>query len=165
MPALAALVAASLIHWGCSSQKKVATPPPPTPPPTQAETPPPPPPPPPAEKPTPPPQLSLQDAFFDFDDASLRPDAKAALENDAKYMEQNSSASVIIEGHCDERGSVEYNLALGERRARSAMEYLMSYGIASSRMTTISYGKERPFATGHDETAWAQNRRAHFVAK
>jgi peptidoglycan-associated lipoprotein len=166
MLALAALVAATMLGLGCSSSKKVATPPPPAPaPPEETTAPPPPPPPPPAEKPAPPPQVTLEDAFFDFDEASLRADAKAALEDDAKYMEQNSGSNVIIEGHCDERGSVEYNLALGERRAKAAMDYLTSYGITAGRITTISYGKERPFATGHDEAAWSQNRRAHFVAK
>jgi peptidoglycan-associated lipoprotein len=109
--------------------------------------------------------MTLTDAFFDFDEASLRADAKSALENNAKWMEKNRGTAVIIEGHCDERGSVEYNLALGDRRARAAKEYLVSYGIPAGRLTTISYGKERPFDPGHDENAWAQNRRAHFVAK
>ncbi len=164
--ALAAFLAATMMVLGCSSQKKVATPPPPAPStPEEKPAPPPPPPPPTTEKPAPPPQISLEDAFFDFDEASLRADAKAALEDDAKYMEQNAGTNVIIEGHCDERGSVEYNLALGERRAKAAMDYLVSYGISAGRITTISYGKERPFASGHDESAWAQNRRAHFVAK
>jgi len=72
---------------------------------------------------------------------------------------------VVVEGHCDERGSVEYNLALGEKRARAAKEYLTTYGINAGRITTISYGKERPFDPGHSEDAWAKNRRAHFVAK
>lgn len=124
--------------------------------------------PPPDNTPTPPaeqPKLALQDAFFDFDAATLRQDAKTALENDGKFMEQNSNVNVVVEGHCDERGSVEYNLALGEKRARAAKDYLVSYGIPANRITTISYGKERPFDTGHDENAWAQNRRAHFVAK
>jgi peptidoglycan-associated lipoprotein len=163
--ALAALFAAALMGSGCSSQKKVATPPPPPPAPEETPAPPPAPPEKPTEQPPPPPQLTIQDAFFDFDDSSLRPDAKAALENDGKYLEQNGSTNVVIEGHCDERGSVEYNLALGERRAKAARDFLVSYGIASSRMTTISYGKERPFAMGHDEAAWAQNRRAHVVPK
>jgi peptidoglycan-associated lipoprotein len=108
---------------------------------------------------------NLRDAYFDFDDASLREDAKAALDGNAKYMESHSSMNVVIEGHCDERGSVEYNLALGEKRARAAKDYLASYGINASRMTTISYGKERPFDPGHTEEAWAANRRAHFVSK
>ena len=80
-------------------------------------------------------------------------------------MEQNSGSAVVIEGHCDERGSVEYNLALGERRAKAAREFLVSYGIAASRLTTISYGKERPMDSGHDEDSWAKNRRAHFVKR
>jgi len=108
---------------------------------------------------------SLEDAFFDFDDFSLRSDAKNALESDGKFLQRNSDAKVVIEGHCDERGSVEYNLALGEKRARAAKDYLVSYGIPASRLTTISYGKERPFDQGHDESAWAQNRRAHVVSK
>lgn len=110
-------------------------------------------------------RLSLEDAFFDFDDFSLRADAKSALEKDGKYLEKNSDAKVVIEGHCDERGSVEYNLALGEKRARAAKDYLVSYGIPTTRLTTISYGKERPFDTGHDESSWAKNRRAHVISK
>ena len=107
----------------------------------------------------------MTDAFFDLDQAALRDDAKAALEGNAKWMDKHVSSNVIIEGHCDERGSVEYNLALGERRAKAAKEFLVSYGIAAGRLTTISYGKERPFDQGHDENAWAQNRRAHFRSK
>jgi len=109
--------------------------------------------------------LSLEDAFFDFDDFNLRSDAKSALETDGKYLQKNSGARIVIEGHCDERGSVEYNLALGEKRARAAKDYLVSYGIPGNRLTTISYGKERPFDQGHDENAWAKNRRAHVVSK
>ncbi|HEX7078800.1 MAG TPA: peptidoglycan-associated lipoprotein Pal [Candidatus Eisenbacteria bacterium] len=162
---LAGATLALTVALGCASRKQVttATPEPTPPPPT--ETPAPPqetaPPPPPAEQPT----MALEDAFFDFDDASLRQDAKSALEGDAKYLEKNSSANVVIEGHCDERGSVEYNLALGEKRARAAKDYLVSYGIPANRMTTISYGKERPFDPGHSEDAWSKNRRAHFVPK
>ncbi len=110
-------------------------------------------------------RLSLEDAFFDFDDFALRQDAKSALENDGKYLQKNTGARVVIEGHCDERGSVEYNLALGEKRARAAKDYLVSYGIPNNRLTTISYGKERPFDPGHSEDAWAKNRRAHVVSK
>ncbi len=132
-------------------EQKAETPPPPTPAPAQQE---------PSE-----PKISLQDAFFDFDDFTLRNDAKSALDNDAKYLEKNAGARINVEGHCDERGSVEYNLALGEKRAKSAKDYLVSYGIAANRITAISYGKERPFAQGHDESAWSQNRRAHFVVK
>ena len=164
--ATAALLAALLMALGCASRKQVTT----------SEVEPPPPPPSSTEETTtaPPPSSTesdtdtrasaLSDAFFDFDEAALRADAKTALENNAKWMEKNS-ANVIVEGHCDERGSVEYNLALGERRARAAKDFLVSYGIAANRLTTISYGKERPFDPGHDENSWAQNRRAHFVAK
>lgn len=151
---------------GCSSRKKVSATGQLEPPPTETTTPPP------SETPPPPPpsgetgeRLSLEDAFFDFDDFSLRQDAKAALEIDGKYLEKNSGTKVVIEGHCDERGSVEYNLALGEKRARAAKDYLVSYGVSGNRLTTISYGKERPFDTGHDESAWAKNRRAHVVPK
>ncbi|HEU4335630.1 MAG TPA: peptidoglycan-associated lipoprotein Pal [Candidatus Eisenbacteria bacterium] len=164
--ATAGLLAALLVAVGCASRKQVTTTDvetPPPPPPAQEETTPPPPPP--QQQTEPESRATLTDAFFDFDEASLRADAKAALESNAKWMQSNSGASVIVEGHCDERGSVEYNLALGERRAKAAKEFLVSYGIAANRITTISYGKERPFDPGHDESAWAQNRRAHFVAK
>ncbi len=164
---LAGLVLALALSAGCASRKQVsttqATPPPPPPVETKPETPPPPPPPP--QEKAPEEKFELQDAFFDFDDFSLRTDAKAALDADAKYLEKSSGVKVIIEGHCDERGSVEYNLALGEKRARAAKDYLVSFGITGGRITTISYGKERPFDPGHDETAWSKNRRAHFVAK
>ncbi len=164
---LAGLVLALALSAGCASRKQVSTtqaaPPPPPPVETKPETPPPPPPAP--EEKAPEAKLELQDAFFDFDDFSLRTDAKAALDADGKYLEKSSGVNVIIEGHCDERGSVEYNLALGEKRARAAKDYLVSFGIKTGRITTISYGKERPFDPGHDEAAWSKNRRAHFVAK
>ena len=111
------------------------------------------------------PRMALNDAFFDFDEAALRQDAKTALENNARFLEKNGKSRAIIEGHCDERGSVEYNLALGERRAKAAKDFLVSYGIAAGRLTTISYGKERPFDNGHGEDSWAKNRRAHFESK
>ncbi|HYR52547.1 MAG TPA: peptidoglycan-associated lipoprotein Pal [Candidatus Dormibacteraeota bacterium] len=151
---------------GCASRKKV-TPEANVPPPETESTAPAPPEkeeaPPPVEKTTE--RLALEDAFFDFDDYSLRQDAKSALETDGKFLEKNSGSRIVIEGHCDERGSVEYNLALGEKRARAAKDYLVSYGIPTNRLTTISYGKERPFDTGHDEDSWAKNRRAHVVSK
>ena len=163
--ALAAGLLALLVAVGCASRKQVSPPVTETPPPPTTETAPPPPtetaPPPPVEET----RSALQDAYFDFDDASLRDDAKNALENNAKYMEKNSSTAVVVEGHCDERGSVEYNIALGEKRARAAKDFLVSYGVTAGRITTISYGKERPFDPGHSEEAWAKNRRAHFVAK
>jgi peptidoglycan-associated lipoprotein len=164
--ALAVFVAAALTALGCASRKQVSTttPEPPPPAPTESEAPPPPPPPSDASSQSEV-QAALRDAFFDFDDAGLRNDAKTALENNARFMEQNSGSAVVIEGHCDERGSVEYNLALGERRAKAAREFLVSYGIAASRLTTISYGKERPIDSGHDEDSWSKNRRAHFVKR
>jgi peptidoglycan-associated lipoprotein len=105
----------------------------------------------------------LQPVFFDFDKSDIREDQIAALQNNANVMKKNSTANVLIEGHCDERGTVEYNLALGDRRARAAKDYLVSLGISENRMSIISYGKSRPFAEGHDEDAWRLNRRAQFV--
>jgi len=108
---------------------------------------------------------SWQDAYFDYDSYDLREDARGALDADAKMLADHGNASVTIEGHCDERGTPEYNLALGERRANAAKDYLVAHGVDGSRIETISYGEERPFATGHDEASWAQNRRAHLVQK
>ena len=108
-------------------------------------------------------ESGIRDAFFAFDDYSLSEEARTILAADAKLLGAGKSVKFTIEGHCDERGTVEYNLALGEKRAQAAKNYLVSYGIDASRISTISYGKERPFAAGHDEESWAQNRRAHFV--
>jgi peptidoglycan-associated lipoprotein len=108
---------------------------------------------------------SWQDAYFDYDSYDLREDARGALDADAKMLADHAHASLTIEGHCDERGTPEYNLALGERRANAAKDYLVAHGVDGSRIETISYGEERPFATGHDEASWAQNRRAHLVQK
>ncbi len=110
------------------------------------------------------PEITLKDIFLDFDQALLREDARKVLADNAEWLRAHPAAKVAIEGHCDERGSSEYNLALGERRARATREYLVAAGIAESRINTISYGKERPFVLGHDESAWRWNRRAHFVA-
>jgi peptidoglycan-associated lipoprotein len=110
------------------------------------------------------PELTLKDIFFDFDQAILREDSRKTLADNAQWLRANPSAKLTIEGHCDERGSSEYNLALGERRARATREYLVAAGIAEGRISTISYGKERPFVLGHDESAWKWNRRAHFLA-
>lgn len=107
----------------------------------------------------------IKDVFFAFDDYSLTEEARTILAADAKLLGENKSVKITIEGHCDERGTVEYNLALGEKRALSAKNYLVNYGIDGSSISIISYGKERPFAPGHDEEAWAQNRRAHFVVQ
>lgn len=106
----------------------------------------------------------LKDAFFDFDRAEIRTDQRDSLAADGAWLRTHPSVKVRIEGHCDERGTEAYNMALGEHRAATARDYLTTLGVDVSRMTTISYGKERPFATGHDETAWAENRRDHFLA-
>ena len=105
----------------------------------------------------------LTDAFFDYDQADLREDARSALAADAGWLKKYSSVHVLIEGHCDERGTAAFNLALGDRRANAAKEYLVSLGIDGSRLRTISYGKERPFCTESTESCWQQNRRAHLV--
>jgi len=107
---------------------------------------------------------SLSDAYFDFDSYSLSSEAKGTLEQNAKAIKGTNSGNVTIEGHCDERGTSAYNLALGEKRANAAKEYLVALGVNAARVSTVSYGKERPFDDGHDESAWAKNRRAHFVA-
>lgn len=127
-----------------------------------------PPPPPPAAKPLTDAEFfstEVRDVFFDFDKYNIRPDAQATLDSDAAELAQRPEIQFVIEGHCDERGSEKYNLALGDRRAQAGKQYLMAHGIAADRIDTISYGKERPFATGHNEEAWAQNRRDHFVIK
>ena len=105
----------------------------------------------------------LEDVFFDTDRFDLTPEARATLAKNASWLAEFRSVQVLIEGHCDERNTREYNLALGERRANAVREYLMSLGIGADRMRTISYGEERPFALGHGEDSWRLNRRAHFV--
>jgi peptidoglycan-associated lipoprotein len=105
----------------------------------------------------------LQDIFFDFDRSLIRADMKKSLAENVRWLKANPTASIIIEGHCDERGTVEYNQGLGQRRAASVKNYLVAAGISAERMKVVSYGKERPFAQGHDESAWKWNRRAHFV--
>ena len=105
----------------------------------------------------------LKEVFFDFDKSTIRDDQKAALNDNVGWLKGNSAAKLLIEGHCDERGTAEYNLALGERRAKAVKDYLVGAGIAADRLSTISYGKERPFVLGHDESAWKWNRRGHFV--
>jgi peptidoglycan-associated lipoprotein len=104
-------------------------------------------------------------AFFDFDSYALRGNARAALDQDAKLLREHTEVQITLEGHCDERGTVEYNLALGEKRANAARDYLVAAGVASPRIQVVSYGKERPFENGHDEAAWAKNRRAHVVLR
>lgn len=104
-----------------------------------------------------------QHIHFEYDKSDLTPEAVVVLKRKAAWLTYNPDASVIIQGHCDERGTNEYNLALGERRAQNAKAFLVDMGVAASRMRTISYGEERPLDEGHNETAWAKNRRAQFV--
>jgi peptidoglycan-associated lipoprotein len=101
--------------------------------------------------------------FFDFDKAVLKPEAQRTLKRQAEWLKQYPDVTITIEGHADERGTREYNLALGERRATAAKNYLIALGVSPGRISTISYGKERPAALGHNEAAWAQNRRAVTV--
>jgi peptidoglycan-associated lipoprotein len=105
----------------------------------------------------------IQDAFFAFDESTLTPDAQSALSTSAAWLKKNPQYNLLVEGHCDERGTEQYNLALGDRRANTAKEYLVTLGVDGSRIRTVSYGEERPFDPGHDEAAWAKNRRAHLV--
>ena len=136
---------------------------------TVTVTAPPPPPPPPA----PTASLSdrigqLQDAYFDYDKSDIRDDARAALTKDADalkaMLQEFASATITIEGHCDERGSAEYNLGLGDRRSTAARDFLVQLGVPADRLKTISYGKERPVCTESNEECWQRNRRAHFSA-
>jgi peptidoglycan-associated lipoprotein len=105
----------------------------------------------------------VQDVYFDLDSADVRADARTALAKTADFLKAHPEVKVVIEGHCDERGSTEYNLALGDRRASAAKNFLVSLGIPADQLNTVSYGKERPFCTDHDESCWQQNRRGHFV--
>jgi len=107
--------------------------------------------------------ISLNHVYFDFDSYSLTSEAKSTLEANGRELKRVTAANITIEGHCDERGTKAYNLALGEKRANAAREYLVALGVSASRINVVSYGKERPFDEGHDEAAWAKNRRAHFV--
>ena len=104
-----------------------------------------------------------QHVHFDFDKYNIKPNAEIVLKAKAEYMTKHSKITVEIQGHCDERGTLDYNLALGDRRAYAAARYLISRGISSTRIETISYGEERPLNPGHNEEAWAENRRAQFV--
>ena len=157
---------------GCAKKAKVPPPPPP-PPPVQKEEPKP------AEQQMqtleqPPDLLSydlqklnemgiLKDIYFDFDRYNIRPDQQPRVQEDAATLKKYASLRILIEGHCDERGSNEYNMALGWKRANTVKEALIALGVDPSRIETISYGEERPFALCHDESCWSQNRRGHFV--
>jgi len=126
-----------------------------------------------APAPTPPPATNatleemflkeVQDAYFDLDKADVRPDARSALAKTADFLRNYPQVKVVVEGHCDERGSTEYNLALGDRRAAAVKQYLVSLGIGADRMSTVSYGKEKPFCMESNENCWQKNRRGHFV--
>jgi len=105
----------------------------------------------------------LKDVYFDFDSYDLGPDARATLKTNGDWLKANPAAQVQIEGHCDERGTTEYNLALGSKRAQSVKDYLVTLGAAADRLSTISYGEELPVCTEHNEACWQKNRRARFV--
>ncbi len=121
--------------------------------------PPPPPPPPPPE----PEEIYLSPVFFDFDKHNIRPGDREILKRNVQQLVENPDAIIRIEGHCDERGTVEYNLSLGEKRARAALRFLIDMGVDPDRLSIVSYGEEKPMDLGHDETAWAKNRRVEFV--
>jgi peptidoglycan-associated lipoprotein len=176
---LALMVAAA----GCHKKVPPPAPPPPPPPPPAAPPPPPPPPPPSPPAPQPPPprpltedeifarksvdQLNaehpLDDSFFDLDKSEIRADARGILQKDADWLKRWTSVQISIEGHCDSRGSAEYNLGLGSRRANAVKEYLANLGVAAGRVQVISKGKEQPFCREENESCWQQNRRGHFI--
>lgn len=177
-----AVVAALVVGACAKKQPPVARPSPPPAATTNTAPPPPPPPPKPVAEPVPvPPEplpedtigsKSLDDlnrespltpVLFDLDSAEVSAEGQQVLQANAQVLKRFPAWQVTIEGHCDERGTAEYNLALGERRALAARTYLVSLGLAPDRLRTVSYGKEFPFDAGHDEAAWAKNRRAHFV--
>jgi peptidoglycan-associated lipoprotein len=125
-------------------------------------------PPPPVEQPKGPSDEELflrevRDAYFDYDKADIRPDARSALSKTADFLKNYPRFKVTIEGHCDERGSTEYNLGLGDRRANAVKQYIVSLGVAADRISTVSFGKEKPFCMESNEACWQQNRRGHFV--
>jgi peptidoglycan-associated lipoprotein len=108
---------------------------------------------------------SLSDIYFDYDQFVLKPEARSALESNARLLQNGLTGPVVIEGHCDERGTHAYNMVLGERRAQAVKRFLMDLGVAQDRITIVSYGKERPFCTEHSEACWQENRRAHFLPR
>jgi peptidoglycan-associated lipoprotein len=108
------------------------------------------------------PEGVLRPVYFDFDSSDLRDDARATLSSSAAWLKARSAVEVVIEGHCDERGTIEYNLALGQRRANAVRDYLARLGVSGTRLTTTSYGEERPADAGQGEGAWSRNRRAEF---
>jgi peptidoglycan-associated lipoprotein len=180
--ALSVFVVVAMAVAGCHhNAPPVARPMPPPPPPPSSSTRPPAPPQPVSEPPIVPPEPTREDTissgslddlnrnsplkpvFFEFDSAEVDSAGQVVLDANATTLRKYATWTVTIEGHCDERGTAEYNLALGERRAVAARTYLVSLGISADRLRTVSYGKEFPFDPGHDEAAWQKNRRAHFV--
>lgn len=105
----------------------------------------------------------LHRIVYDFDSAAIRPDMAKILSANAQYLQKHSNMKVVVEGYCDERGTNEYNLALGDRRAQAASQYLVTRGVSQGRLKTTSYGEERPLNKGHNEAAWQENRRAEFA--
>jgi peptidoglycan-associated lipoprotein len=175
-------VSLAVFAAGCHKKAPAPAPTAPPAPPAAAPAPPPPPPPPRAPAAAPAPralseeeifaretldQLNaehpMSDAFFDLDQSDIRDDAKSALQKDADWMKKWASTSVTVEGHCDSRGSAEYNLGLGNRRANAVRDYLVSLGVSTSRLTVVSKGKEAGFCSEETESCWSQNRRGHFV--
>lgn len=185
LPGLLVILAVVALSVGACAKKKppVARPVPPPPPEATSPAPvkPPAPPEPVREPPVTPPSTVVEDKmatasldeinknsplkpiFFDYDSSDVAGEAQKILDANAEVLKKNRSWVITIEGHCDERGTAEYNLALGERRALSARTYLVSLGIPADRIRTVSYGKEFPFDPGHNEESWARNRRDHFV--
>jgi|Deesub1362B_J571_1020462.scaffolds.fasta_scaffold00114_10 peptidoglycan-associated lipoprotein len=108
-------------------------------------------------------EVRFEDIYFDFDRYEIKPEAKPVLKRLARWLLQNGHVKLLIEGHCDERGTNEYNIALGDRRAKAVQSYLMALGVEPQRLQTISYGEERPLCTEKNEACWSRNRRAHFV--
>ena len=106
---------------------------------------------------------NVKDIYFDYDKSDVRADEQATIQADASFLQQHPNISLTVEGHCDERGSTEYNLALGDNRASSVKNALVSAGVSADRVKTVSYGKEKPFCTEHNEQCWQQNRRGHLV--
>lgn len=125
--------------------------------------PPPPPPPPPSATEEELFAQHVKDVYFDYDTDAIRPDQQSSVQGDAQFLGQHPNIQFTVEGHCDERGSTEYNLALGDRRASAVKNALIQAGVAAGRVKTISYGKEKPFCTESNESCWQQNRRGHFV--
>jgi peptidoglycan-associated lipoprotein len=154
------VLSVAMLIAGCCEMKTYE---PPVEPPPVVEPPPPPPEPEPPPPPPPPEEIYLEPVYFDFNQYTLTPEARNGLRANASMLLKHPSATIRIEGHCDERGSNEYNLKLGEKRAEAAMKFLEEQGVDRSRMSYVSFGEERPQAKGSNEAAWAKNRRVEFV--